>query len=175
MATTPVFGWPYQSLTDPPNGATLGRDLALAIEATASGLDARLDVLEPINTRMGCSLRRVAAQNLPDSTFTDVSWDTEDADTNGLFPGAGSTITIPAGGGGLWAITTTVSTVASPTGLAFIQIGGLAYRTLFADNFCGISVTVPLNAGATFAVSVYMDSAAGTTMTGAVHAYRVAA
>jgi hypothetical protein len=34
MATTPVFTWPYQALTDPPDGPNLGEDLALAIEAT---------------------------------------------------------------------------------------------------------------------------------------------
>lgn len=35
---TPIFGWPFQSLTDSPNGATLGEDLALAIEATLAAL-----------------------------------------------------------------------------------------------------------------------------------------
>lgn len=40
MATTPQFFWPYQSLTDPPNGAVLGGSLALAIEATLSSIPA---------------------------------------------------------------------------------------------------------------------------------------
>lgn len=34
MPNTPIFGWPYQALTDAPDGAALGEDLALAIEAT---------------------------------------------------------------------------------------------------------------------------------------------
>lgn len=46
MATTPVFFWRYQSLTDPPNGATLGGDLALDIEATVANHEARLDTIE---------------------------------------------------------------------------------------------------------------------------------
>lgn len=40
---TPIYGWPYHALTDPPDGADLGEDLALAIEATVSGLDVRAD------------------------------------------------------------------------------------------------------------------------------------
>lgn len=57
MATTPGYGWPYQALADPPNGAALGEDLALAVEATvqanaataaaaSTALDTRLDVIE---------------------------------------------------------------------------------------------------------------------------------
>ncbi len=37
MPNTPIFGWPYQALTDAPDGAALGEDLALAIEATLLG------------------------------------------------------------------------------------------------------------------------------------------
>jgi hypothetical protein len=38
MPNTPVYGWPYQSLTDAPDGPALGEDLALAIEATLSAI-----------------------------------------------------------------------------------------------------------------------------------------
>lgn len=34
MATTPVYGWPYQALSDAPNGALLGQNGFLAAEAT---------------------------------------------------------------------------------------------------------------------------------------------
>jgi hypothetical protein len=40
MATTPTYAFPYQALTDPPDGAGLGEDLALAVE-TKIGLVAR--------------------------------------------------------------------------------------------------------------------------------------
>lgn len=46
MATTPVYGWPYQSLTDAPNGADLGEDLALGIEATLAALAAQVTTLQ---------------------------------------------------------------------------------------------------------------------------------
>jgi len=37
-ATTPTYAWPYQVAGDAPDGAGLGQNLALAIEATLSGL-----------------------------------------------------------------------------------------------------------------------------------------
>jgi hypothetical protein len=46
LATTPQFFWPYQSLTDSPNGAMLGQDLALAAEATVAGINTRLTTVE---------------------------------------------------------------------------------------------------------------------------------
>lgn len=40
MGTTPVYALPFQGLTDPPNGPTLGEDLALAVEAELARIDA---------------------------------------------------------------------------------------------------------------------------------------
>lgn len=39
MGNTPVYGWPYHELTDPPDGAALGKNLAEAIEASVSRID----------------------------------------------------------------------------------------------------------------------------------------
>lgn len=57
---TPVYGWPFQALLDPPNGAKLGEDLAIAIENTVSGqaavnasVAARLTILETLVASMG--------------------------------------------------------------------------------------------------------------------------
>jgi len=45
-ATTPVYGWPYQTRTDAPDGPLLGANLALAVEATLRGVDLRTATLE---------------------------------------------------------------------------------------------------------------------------------
>lgn len=127
--------------------------------------------------RMGCSLRRVATQTLPDAAFTQISWDTEDADTNGMFPGSGVTITIPTGGDGLWVVSTRLSTAASPAGLAFISLnigGGENFRAPFADNVGGATRVLPLTGGVQIVVQAFMDTAAGTTVTGDFHCYRIA-
>jgi hypothetical protein len=44
--TTAIYGWPYQEATDPPDGASLGQDLAEAIEATVDSIDDRVDTAE---------------------------------------------------------------------------------------------------------------------------------
>ena len=40
-AITPVYGFPFQTLTDPPDGPNLGEDLALAVEAALRSVDLR--------------------------------------------------------------------------------------------------------------------------------------
>lgn len=42
MPNTPTYSWPYQALGDAPNGAALGHDLALAIEATMATANAAI-------------------------------------------------------------------------------------------------------------------------------------
>lgn len=51
--TTTNYGWPYQQAADPPDGASLGEDLAVAADADLAALDAdvvaidaRLDLVE---------------------------------------------------------------------------------------------------------------------------------
>lgn len=126
--------------------------------------------------RMGCRLSRVAAQALPDAAVTAVSWDTENEDTSGLWS-AGTTITIPATGAGLWAISALVTVVASPpAGLGFVsvQING-GNRSLAGITFAlgAPSLVVPLSATNTITVSAYADGAAATTMTAEIAVYRL--
>ena len=49
-------------------------------------------------TRRGCRIRRAATQTLNNATLTTISYDTEDEDTDALFPSSGTTITIPFAG-----------------------------------------------------------------------------
>lgn len=58
-----------------------------------------------ITGRTGGSWRRVAFQSIPNTTPTAISWDTEDADTDGFLSPSSTTATIPAGLGGVYAVT----------------------------------------------------------------------
>jgi hypothetical protein len=49
--TTSRYGWPYQELTDAPNGAAVGQDLAQAVEATVGGIHDDLNGLNPAPVR----------------------------------------------------------------------------------------------------------------------------
>jgi hypothetical protein len=185
-ATTPVYGWPYQTRFDAPDGPILGANLALAVEASLRGVDLRLAAVEPVApllTRMGCTLRRVANQTLADITTTAVNWDTEDVDTNGMIAAPGTTLTIPTGGGGIWAVSFLVVQAAAATGRSFGQIttsippwnigGALRFAYAAGEAFVAGSAVFPAAAGNTFSIEVNSDTAAGTTMTAALTAYRV--
>lgn len=62
MATTPVFGWRYQTLADPPNGATLGEHLALDAEATVNGQASSIATLQNGRARLIARGRRTTNQ-----------------------------------------------------------------------------------------------------------------
>lgn len=128
--------------------------------------------------RMGCSLRRAAAQTLPDSAFTAVIPDTEDADTDGLWPGSGFDITIPALGAGVWTIAAMVAVTSAIAGIGAVRIsvnGAQVMKSEGTGGMGGASITLPLAAGALVKVEAFADTAAGTTMTGALFVYRVSA
>jgi hypothetical protein len=188
---TPVYGWPFQALGDPPDGPNLGEDLALAIEATMQGVQAAAagaqSAVAPVSSlgqRTGCTLRRAAAQTLPDIATTAISWDTEDSDPFGMIAAPSTTLTIPAGGDGIWAIAFVVSLVAVVTGRSFadltptttpwsISAGALRFPFSTGEGIIGGGATFPMVAGNTITVSVNADTAAGTTMTAALTAYRI--
>jgi hypothetical protein len=54
------------------------------------------------------TIRRAAAQVVAASTTFDISWDTEDRDSEGWFTAPSTGLTVPAGGGGLVVVTVTV-------------------------------------------------------------------
>lgn len=54
MAKTPIYGLPFQALNDPPNGATLGADLAGAVETELERIDGSLQsALDRVTTLEG--------------------------------------------------------------------------------------------------------------------------
>jgi hypothetical protein len=134
--------------------------------------------------RMGCSLRRVANQSIPNAGGSDtaVAWDTEDADPQGMHSGSSATVTIPADG--LWAIATTVtygSVVGAARALLDIIVNGDAtktYRLPYAgtgEQIVSMGVTIPMVAGDTFTVTVYQSSGGANNLTGRLTCYRVGA
>lgn len=90
-ATTPIYGFPYQTPTDPPDGADLGHDLALSVETALDTVDDRLDIVETdLNTAEATILKplvrmvQTVIQNLPDNTNTAITFTTEEIDTHGF-------------------------------------------------------------------------------------------
>lgn len=92
MPNTPVYGWPYQGLSDPPNGAVLGEGLALGIEATLQTQISTLQALiDFVRNKPAAELRQTVAQSISDSTWTSLTFTTEDLDTDPAGTGGHST------------------------------------------------------------------------------------
>lgn len=132
------------------------------------------------HVRMGCRLRRAASQTVPDNSFTAISLDTQDEDTHGLWS-SGSTITIPTGGDGIWAVTARLNLGAAVTGLSLVAIDGsfplghVRATTSAGNDLLCVSGVVAMAAGQSFVITSVLDvAAASVTVTASVDVFRVA-
>jgi len=107
--------------------------------------------------RTGFSLVRNATQSISGgaTTFTAISWDTELTDTDGFITVTADTITIPAGLGGIYALTGTVNWGATSPGTnSSVEIynvtNGNIYRFPVGGGqqmtTCTVTVTITLSA-----------------------------
>jgi hypothetical protein len=86
-ASTPLYGFPYETLNDAPDGPNLGEDLATAVEtkiasldAADVALDARLDLLEA--SKPYAHLLRTTTQSIANDVTTEVIlWNGEVSDS----------------------------------------------------------------------------------------------
>jgi len=91
MPLTPVYGIPYPSLSDPPNGpaqmgalATEVENELIRVDATAASQGARITTLETNVTAPPLAvLRQTVAQSIPHATQTAIQFNAEDLDTAG--------------------------------------------------------------------------------------------
>jgi hypothetical protein len=70
---------------------------------------------------VGCRIRRAATQLISNNVNTEFTFDTEDADTNGFFVAPSTTVTIPAGLGGLYLVGGRIDPAAN-TGACYTDI-----------------------------------------------------
>jgi hypothetical protein len=132
--------------------------------------------------RVGCRVRRVATQSITTATQTNMSWDTEDEDIGDFISVTSTTITIPAGYDGIYAITAWV-TGAFTAGRAFIEITVTSALTgtpsttrhyMDAAEDRGLnSITLALQAGDSFTVGVFHSTGSSVNFTGWCSCYRL--
>src|SRR6266540_276541 len=90
---------------------------------TAAQLNASYrDNLNFLNSTPGCRLRRVANQSINNITPTSITWDQEDLDTDGFITSPSTTVTIPAGLDGRFAITVFAQAAANLQNRCYIDI-----------------------------------------------------
>lgn len=76
-------------------------------------------------------LRKSADQSVPNSTITDVSFDTEDADVGGLHAGSDAHVTLDAG---VWLMIAIVSFETNGSGYRFVMITEGSSDIAFGQN-----------------------------------------
>lgn len=139
--------------------------------------------------RTGCRLRRAANQSISTNTKTNISWDTEDVDTDGFISVSSTTITIPAGLGGLYSITANVhSADAFGTAAAmYIYCAGSAvqivttgssandngFPIVSSRNYIGAATVLPLDAGDTCVVGFYQNTGVSMNVQARLSMYRI--
>lgn len=144
------------------------------VDVLTDGSTARL--LAP--TRAGGSWSRTSGQSVGSGSQTTITWTTETLDTHGYLSPTSGTVTIPAGMGGLYAISVALDAAAPLGGRCYGQVtaAGRIYRVPFTspgEDHVSVSATVPLAAGDTISVAMYHDSGSTIAFTGALDVYRV--
>lgn len=144
------------------------------VDVLTDGSTARL--LSPV--RAGGSWSRTSGQSVGSGSQTTITWTTEGLDTHGFLTPTSGTVTIPAGMGGLYAITAQLDAAAPLGGRCYAQItaAGRIYRTPFTspgEDLAAVAVTLPLASGDTISVAVYHASGSTIAWTGALDVYRV--
>ena len=144
------------------------------VDVLTDGSTARL--LSPV--RAGGSWSRTSGQSVGSGSQTTITWTTEGLDTHGFLTPTSGTVTIPAGMGGLYAITAQLDAAAALVSGYDAQItaAGRIYRTPQTspgEDLVSVSATVPLAAGDTISVAVYHASGSTIAWTGYLDVYRI--
>ena len=128
--------------------------------------------------RAGGSWSRTSGQSVGSGSQTTITWTTEGLDTHGFLTPTSGTVTIPAGMGGLYAITAQLDAAATLGGRCYGQVtaAGRIYRVPFTspgEDLVAVSATLPLAAGDTISVAVYHASGSSRAWTGYLDVYRI--
>lgn len=127
--------------------------------------------------RIGCSLRRAAAQAIGSGAQATITWDTEDQDTDGFIAVSATTITIPTGFNGLYTIGARIQTSgAMSTGALYLTVAGEIYGADWSPNATYGSISsgpYPLDATNTITLAAYNGSAGSLNFTGRITCYRI--
>ena len=125
-------------------------------------------------------IRRAANQSINSNTPTDISFDTEDTDTDGMFAPTATTVTLPTGSAGIWSITALVIIASSTfgSGRNFIDItaGANVHRHPIGqttEDRGGNSIIVSLADADTVKVTVYHEAGAARNVTARLEMYRL--
>lgn len=129
-------------------------------------------------SRTGCAIRRNATQSYTNGVAANISWDTEDFDSDAFITTTSATITIPSGQAGIYSLSiNAVFTGSSFTRVALLPtIAGTVHGTNggSTEPYLSFGWVGPLSAGNTITVQAIQTSGASQTLTGSLWLYRLA-
>ena len=129
-------------------------------------------------SRTGLAARRVATQTFTNGVAANISWDTEDFDSDAFTTVPSATITIPSGQAGIYSLT--VNAVFSGTSFTRVAllptIAGIVYGTHggTTEPYLSFGWVGPLTATNTITIQAIQTSGASQTLTASLWLYRLA-
>ena len=147
MRFTPVFGWPYQSGRDQPDGPNLGEGLALAIEKTIAGLVGPWSPWVPTLTNLTLGNGTQVAIYNRVGPAVDWYWSFTLGSTSAV--GSVPTFTLPFAPSASY---TAGNSVMGPASL--VDVGILGYPAITYLNSATALKFAPFSASGTFAATV---------------------
>ena len=123
-------------------------------------------------------LRRAAVLSIPSTAITDITWDTEDSDAAGFIAVPTTTLTVPAGHGGIYVINIVLNWASAPGNVSLSgYLNGTANIYLQAANTAGTvtrsTAWFYLNAGDTVKYSAQQLTGSAINMTGSLTMKRI--
>lgn len=127
--------------------------------------------------RTRCEVQRSAAQSMAAAALTTVTWDAEISDSDAFITTPSTTITIPAGLGGLYTLSAVAYMASAPGANSYLRVtaAGAAFDFDFAGTNANTAaaLTLALAAGATITAAVYNGSGAAINMIGYLWLHRI--
>lgn len=146
-------------------------ELGLSPSAGYATVKARLDDMQ---TRRGCTVTRSTNQTLTGGSAVDtVTYTTEVEDTNSYIAVTSGTVTIPAGFGGVYAITFSYETDAASLNVAEIVAGGVTYAIEESTDGRSGTIVVALAAADTISTQLSSPGSAANITSARLSVYRV--
>lgn len=126
--------------------------------------------------RTGGTWRRNAVQSIPVGNWTQITFDTEIADTGGFLTPPATTITVPAAAAGIWGVMLSCY-VGGPQATLSLQVSGVVDNLATGGDSVTGAATItyfgPIPAGGTIAGRIFNNTTAAVNAVGRLDAWRV--
>ena len=168
---------PY--VIDATGGAAIVQQASAPSSPTVDDLWIDTDEAAPPSTTVlkGLVIRRVAAQSIPNITLTAISFDTEDEDSSAFFAPTGTTITIPAGEAGIYAISASILGTLGSTGRCFGNLIAATrnWRASYSDgeDLVSLGITIRLAVADTIVWQVFQTTGGSQNVTARLEMWKL--